>query len=485
MKKIFVIASLFFSILSAVAQSAGSMKAVTLQEAVAFALENNNTMKNAQLDQKIAKARNWEIMATGLPNINAEAGYTYYFKRPVSPAFNDFFSDTTTASSKVFSYLASQDPNIGAILYQSALASKDNEFSFVLPHNLSASLTVSQLIFDGRYFIGLKATKDFTKSARLQKDLSQQDIKYNVIKAYHQAAAANEAVIKLNENLKLIQRLLSDTRAIFGEGLIEELDVDRLALTESQLQSQITLQTQMARVALDNLKFQMGMDLNDDLMLKDNLEDLRAQLKIEADTKLDVTQRVENELLETVYRIRGYDVAQRKSGYFPSMFAFLNYGWQAQGKSFNGLFKSTTTTFPDGDTRKRTQWFDQGLVGLTLKIPIFDSGARLANMNQAKFDQEKTKNDLENFKRAAELQFRASRSAFESALVDEANNKRSTELSEKIFKTNQIKYKEGVGSSFELVQSETENSANHLKRIQSVLSLLNAKADLDKALGVK
>ncbi|MBP7388947.1 MAG: hypothetical protein KA841_01005, partial [Chitinophagales bacterium] len=60
MKKIFVIASLFFSILSAVAQSAGSMKAVTLQEAVAFALENNNTMKNAQLDQKIAKARNWE-----------------------------------------------------------------------------------------------------------------------------------------------------------------------------------------------------------------------------------------------------------------------------------------------------------------------------------------------------------------------------------------------------------------------------------------
>ena len=279
--------------------------------------------------------------------------------------------------------------------------------------------------------------------------------------------------------------MLTDTRAVFGDGKIDQLDLDRLALTESQLQSQITLQTQMARVAVDNLKFQMGMDLNDELLLKDNLDDLRAQINIEVEYKLDVTQRVENDLLETVYRIRGYDVAQRKSGYFPSMFAFLNYGWQAQGSDFGGLFKSTTTTFPDGDTRKRTQWFDQGLVGLTLKIPIFDSGARLANMKQAQLDQEKTKNDLENFKRAADLQFRASRSAFESALVDEANNKRSTELSSKIFKTNQIKYKEGVGSSFELVQSETENTVNQLKRIQSVLSLLNAKADLDKALGVK
>ncbi|MBK7147325.1 MAG: TolC family protein [Bacteroidetes bacterium] len=124
-------------------------------------------------------------------------------------------------------------------------------------------------------------------------------------------------------------------------------------------------------------------------------------------------------------------------------------------------------------------------MGVTLKLPIFDSGSRLANMKQGKIDMLKTKNDLENFKNAAELQFRASKSAFESALVDEANNKRASELSEKIFKTNQIKYKEGVGNSFELVQSENDNATNHIKRIQSVLSLLNAKADLDKALGVK
>lgn len=487
MKKISIafIILLCSALFASAQQQPKEVKALTVKEAVDYALEFNNSMKNARLDQDIAKARNWEIMSTGLPTVSAEMGYNYYFKQPVSPAFNQFFSDTTSSTAQVFSYLANQDPNIANILYKSLIQSKDAQFSFVLPHNFNSSLSVSQLIFDGRYFIGLKATKDFTKVARLQKDMSEQDVKYNVMKAYYQAAAAGEGAAKLGENLKLVQRLLTETRAIFNEGLIEELDVDRLALAESQLQSQITLQTQMARIALDNLKFQIGMKLSDELLLKDNLEDLRAQVLIETPDNFDPAMRVEHELLETTIRIRGYDYQQRKSGYFPSMFGFLNYGWQAQAGSFGDFFKSTTTTYPDGDTRKSNPWFDQGMVGVTLKIPIFDSGARLANMKQAKIEGLKTRNDLENFKNASELQFRVAVSSFESALIDEANNSRSSQLSEKIFKTNEIKYKEGVGNSFELVQSENDNATSHLRRIQSILNVLNAKADLDKALGVK
>jgi outer membrane protein TolC len=484
MKRRWLIIPFLFTAVSICAQPA-SVRAVTLKEAVDYAMEFNNTMKNARLDQDYTKAYNREIMATGLPNISAELGYNYYFKRPISPAFNQFFADTNNSSAKIFNYLASQDPNIQNILYNSLIASKDAAFSFVLPHNISSSITISQLIFDGRYFIGLKATKDFTRVARLQKNLSELDVKYNVIKAYYQAAAANEVVLKLGENLKLVQRLLSETRAIFQQGLIEELDVDRLALAEAQLQSQITQQQQLAKLAYDNLKFQMGMSLKDELVLKDNLDDLRAQITVDAQPTFDATKRIETDLLETTIRIRTYDIAQRKSGYFPSMFAFLNYGWQAQANNFGDFFKSTTTYYPDGDTRKSTRWFDQGLVGVTLKLPIFDSGARLANMKQAKVNRQKTINDLENFKNAAELQYRAALSSFESALIDEANNKRTTELSEKIFITNQIKYKAGVGSSFELVQSENENATNHVKKIQSTLAVLNAKADLDKALGIK
>ncbi|MCS6933940.1 MAG: TolC family protein [Chitinophagales bacterium] len=461
------------------------VKALTLQEAVRFALQNTNTAKNARLNEELVRARNWEITATGLPTLNAEFGYAYYYRRPISPAFNMFFADTTSAQSKIFRHLAQQDPVIGQILYQNAIASKDMEFSFVLPHNINSSLTISQLLFDGRYLIGLKATRDFSKTARLQTELSDIEIKYNVTKAYYQAAAASEIVRLLNQNLQIIEKLLSDTRAVYKEGLLEELDVNRLELAEAQLKSQINLQKQLAKVALDNLKFQMGMRLNDELVLKDNLEDLRAAITLEVEPKFDINKRPEKELLETAIKLRGYDVAQRRSGHFPTLFAYLNYGWQAQANSLRQIFETTVITYPDGDTRRQNQWFDQGLVGVTLKVPIFDSGSRMASVKQAKLELQKMQNDLENFKNAAELQYRAYRSAFDAALIEEVNQQRAAELSEKIFKTNQIKYKEGVGNSFELVQSENDFATNQIKRVQSVLNLLNAKADLDKAMGIR
>jgi outer membrane protein TolC len=484
MKKLLFVLSSFVLWQHADAQT-GGWQSFTLQEAINYALQNNVKVKNAIADEKIAKARNWEIITTGLPQISAEAGFQYFFKRPVSPALSEIFSDTTSATNKVFGYLASQNPAIGGILAQSAIDSKDQEISFVLKNNFSSNLTVSQLIFDGRYFIGIKATKDFTRSAALQKQLSDIDVKYNVAKAYYQAATAQESKGLLSENLKLVEKLLNDTREVYKEGLIEELDVNRLELVQSQLQSQINLQNQLAQVALDNLKFQMGLPLADEILLKDDINTLKTSIGVDNNSTLDVTQRSEYELLQTAIRIRGYDVAQRRSGYFPSLFGFLNYGWQAQSNNFGDLFRSKTTTYPDGDTRTRNQWFDQGLVGITLRIPIFDAGQKMANVKQAKLEQQKTMNDFENFKNAAELQFRASKSSFTAALFDEANNQRAVSLSEKIFKINQIKYKEGIGNSFELVQSETEFTTNQLKYMQSVLNLLNSKADLDKALGIK
>ena len=95
------------------------------------------------------------------------------------------------------------------------------------------------------------------------------------------------------------------------------------------------------------------------------------------------------------------------------------------------------------------------------------------------------KNDFENFKNAAELQYQSAQTTFNSALADEVNSQKTMGLSKKIFNKNQIKFTEGVGSSFELVQSETDYVTNQLKYTQSIMNLLNAKADLDKAIGVK
>lgn len=462
----------------------------SLNEAVNYAIQNNKAAKNAKLDIDNAKWRNHEIVAQGLPQIASSIDYSYYFKKPELPGLSKIFSDTSSSNYKVFSYLAAQgaaagDNTIVNILTQSAIDSKDKKVSFNLSHNLSASLQLTQLIFDGRYVFGIQATKDLMKTARLSLQMSEVEIKYAVTKAYYQAQASEEAKSLLANNLKLIEKLLADTRSIYKEGLIEELDVNRLELVQANLESQINNTNKMAEVALANVKFQMGMPLDEVIVLKDHLDELKAALVPDLAAQFDPTLRIEYQLLEGAIKLQGYDIKQKRVGYFPSLYGFMNYGWSAQSDKFSDIFKKETTYYPDGDSRSRSPWFDQGLVGISLKIPIFDSGLKMAQVKQAKIEQTKRRNDFEGFKNASQLQFVSAQSTFASALSDELISTRTEELSKKIFEKNSIKFKEGVGSSFELVQSETDFVTNQLKHIQSVMNLLSTKADLDKAMGVK
>lgn len=467
MKKTLLLAITLFFAATGFSQVA-TVKAYTVKEAVDYALQYNNTVKNAKLDVDKAKWRNYEIYTTGLPKISANFDYTYYFKPPISPALGKAFSGGILGD--VFGYLAQNDPSggLGAILSR-----PQTPVSFVLPHNISTGVQVNQLLFDGRYVFGVKAAKDLTKTARLSADMSDIEVKYSVMKAYYQAAAALEGKTLLADNLKLIDKLLDDTRKTYQEGLIEELDVNRLELAQATLSSQIALQNQMAEVALANLKFQMGISLNEEIILKDRLDELKTEVQSTLGiTQFDPKNRIEYQMLETGIKLKGFEMWSQRVQYFPSLYAFMNYGWQSQAQASKDIFK-------------KDSWFDQGLVGLTLKIPIFDSGEKMAQVKQTKLDQQKLKNDFENFKNASDLQFRAAQSSFASALTDEANSRRANDLSKKIFDRNTIKYKEGVTNSFELQQSQQELVTNQLKFIQSSLNILNTKADLDKALGIK
>ncbi|MDB5281891.1 MAG: outer rane efflux protein, partial [Bacteroidota bacterium] len=159
-------------------------------------------------------------------------------------------------------------------------------------------------------------------------------------------------------------------------------------------------------------------------------------------------------------------------GYYPSLNGFLNYNWGVQEEKFGDMFIGKN-------------WFPTGIIGLSVKVPIFDSGLKWAQVKQTKVDQLKLVNDLDNFKNAAQLQYQSAQSSYNTALSDEVISQKTLDLSKKIFNTNSIKFKSGVGSSFELQQSEQEFATNQLKHMQSIMNLLVAKSDLDKALGVK
>ncbi len=447
-----------------------SVSAYTLKEAIDYALQNNVNAKNAKLDVKKAKAYNLEILTQGLPNLSGSFEYDYYFKTPLVPAVSQIVapgSPFATALSQLSQH--SNDPALVNTL--NSLGGGFTNISFVLPNDISTGITLTQLLFDARYVFGIKARKELLLSSRQQSDLSDQDIRTNITKAYGQAEAAQEAKSLLLDNKKIVDKILSDTRAVFAQGLTEELDVNRLELAQANLDMQINQQNNLAEVALANLKFQMGLNLDETIILKDKLEDLRNGVVPQQNT-FDPKNRVEYQLLSTAIVLDGYNIKAKRSGYYPSLGGFLNYSGNVQTQSFSDMFKGSN-------------WYPQGIVGIKLNVPIFDSGLKYAQVQQVKLEQMKRQNTRDNFVQGANLQYQSALSTFNAALGDEVNAQKTLDLSKKIFSTNQAKFKQGAGSSFELQQSEQEYATNQLKQIQSIMNLLNAKADLDKAMGVK
>lgn len=414
---------------------------LTLEQAQAYALEHNVTILNAALDMKITKMRVLEIITTGLPQISANLNYRNNFQLPVS------------------------------IIPAGAIGNpEDLEVTFGTSNNATLSFEVNQLLVDGRYFIGLKANKAFLSVSSDQKELSEIEVRQQISTAYYGALVAEESRRILETNLVTIERLLFETNQLYEAGLAEELDVDRLSLSLSNLRSAYTEATFGAALTLNVLKYQMGMPMEQPIKITGNLNDLLASNADTSFGQFNHESRVEYNLLKTQYEIRKYDAQQVRANYMPSLVGFFGYGFNAQRQSFN---------FFDMDE----PWFRNGYFGFQLNIPIFDSYKSGAVYQQKKLDMMKIQNNITNFKEQATLQYNNALTEFKNAALDYETQKRSLELAQKIFNKVTIMNREGLASSLELADAESSLTQTQANYTNAIYNLLVKRIAVEKALG--
>jgi outer membrane protein TolC len=200
---------------------------------------------------------------------------------------------------------------------------------------------------------------------------------------------------------------------------------------------------------------------------------------------LITSQRIESDLLQTSIKLHNFDRLQKQAGFYPSIYLSGSFGGGSQVENFGDFFRKQTIVNIDNTVNHPSNWFMQSIVGFTIRIPIYDGGQKGASVKQAKIEIQKAKNDLENFKNQSSLQVEAAKTTFLTNLIEEENAKQSMMLNNKIFNKTQVKFKEGLGSSFELIQTQQDQTTNQIKYYTAVKNVLDSRADLDKALGIK
>ncbi len=421
--------------------SAQEEKAYSIKDAINYALQNNVNVKNSKLEYLSTKKKVQEVTSIGLPNINAGAEYTNFFELPVQLIPGELIGQPGTSA----------------------------ELKFGKPQNFKLGFDASQLLFDGRYIVGLKATKDLVLTSQQAITKSEIDTRKQVMNSYYGALIAQESYKMVQSNVTTLERILYETKELYKQGFVEELDVNRLELALSNLQTTIKDIANKSNNASDALKFNMGIDINENIVLTEHLDDLLANASPLIDLSFLPENRIEYTLLNSQKTLLGYDVKQKKMGYYPTMFAFFSYYANAQRDKFN--------FWNDG------KWFRNGLWGISLKVPIFDGLNKDAQIQQAKIKQAEAINTLENFKQGSQLEVSVAKNNYEHALDALADQKKNMELAKKIQDKSLIMFKEGVGTSYVLAQSDADLVTAQLNYIQATYAVLTSKTDMEAALG--
>lgn len=382
-------------------------QAFSLKQSIDYALQNQLSLKNAQLATKSAKAQVGAIRAIGLPQINGGAQLIDNVKLQKSLVdFSGFAGPSLDPFVITQQDLTNLEGGNNIVLtpnYTPAPKPEKPQYTplaFGLQYGGSAAITASQLLFDGSYLLGLKAAKVYTDLSAKQLMQTEQQVIENVSKAYYGVLVVSERIAVLDQNLKRLEAVLRETREINRQGFAEKIDVDRLQVSYNNLKVEKDKAERLRIVTTDLLKFQMGMEIQEPITVTDRLADIVVDAELAATNNFNYSQRIEYSILETQRSLANLDVKNKQAGYYPKLLLNAQYGINGSSREFNDLMQLRTKT--KGDLYQN--WFDFASVGLSLQVPIFDGLRKKYEVQQAKIAVETANNGFKVLKQSIDLQ---------------------------------------------------------------------------------
>jgi len=422
----------------------GQKLAVSLDQAVEIALDSSYAVRDADFNLEKKQREVQEVLSIGFPQVSGQAEFQNFLDIPVSLVPAEFFGGE---------------------------AGEFAEVQFGVNYNLTGSITASQLIFDGTYFVGLQAAKTVVELSRVEKSKAEQEIRVATAEAYYTALLARENYNILTENVENLERTLEETRALYESGLTEEQDVDQLELNRNKLIINRDNTERFLNISKQSLLYIMGLPVDQDIELTDDIESLvrlnnSPEYLVESP---DFLTHPDYLLAKTNVEIQKLQIKGDQAAFYPSLTGFFTHQQVGQSNEFN--FFGTDAP-----------WFPTTIVGLTLNVPIWSSLQRKRKLQRSQIALMQSELQLQQTQDALDLEVQRARSNYEAALKNWENQKNSYELAKKINRKTTVKYTEGVADSFELNITENQLLQEQTRYIQAALDLLNAKQALDKAL---
>lgn len=424
---------------------------LSVSDAQEYALRNNRMIESSRTDINIAQKQVWETIASGLPQINFAANYMHQFVVPklsFGPVLdvNSLPDGVLTRTDILNAYKESPPISLG------------------VKNNTTFDFTLSQLIFSGEYLVGLQAMKVLKSVSEKTLEKTEDQTREAVATSYYLILVLEENARVLEDSHKATEKIYNELAGMNKEGFNEETDVDQMKISLSNIETLLNSVKSQREISMKLLKFQLGLDFDQPVSLTDSLGGIVNQGNVQymSNTEFNINNSIDYQLASTQEKISALMLRRQKSKLLPVISGFYRHQEQTNAPAFNFAVKD--------------------VAGISLSLPIVTSGQRMATISQAKFDLYKSRLAKTDAEQGLTMEFETARSTYETAFSNFKTNEESMNLSKKVYERTVIKYREGVSSSFELSQNQAQFLTAESNYYNSLLSLLNAKAKLDRIL---
>ena len=413
----------------------------TVDEAVVFALENNKNSIYAEKNVLISQKEKWETIAVGLPQISSFFEFNNRIKDPISLIPAEFFGG-----------------NEGEFA----------EISFGTKQSISGELILNQLLFDGSYLIGLQSIELFLQLSSQAKIKTDLEVKRQVINAYGNALVSAERVKILVNNLNNVKKTLIETKKIYENGLTEIENVEQLTITTSSIKNSLNYAEKFELLSLNILKLLLGIELSDILILNDNIETIAIKNINPSlvNQEFEISENIDYKIALNASEGNKKRLQLEKFKSLPTISAYIS-------GSYNGYNESFRITNP------KQNWYGSSQLGINMSLPIFSSLKRTASTQKAKIELDKALLNLKETENTLNLEVEKAKSDYTYSINNYETALKNLTLAESIEKKNQIKFYEGLASSFDLRQAQNQLYAIQNEYLEATLKIIENKINLE------
>ena len=404
----------------------------SLSEARSYALDNSPILLNSARDVEIAKKRIWENTASGLPQANLNSSYAY------SP-------ELAGLSDQLGEFIPDFNPN-------------DLKTSFLM------SVQVNQLLFSGQYIVGLHASKVYAGLSRLADSKSKTGLTESITNTYFTALVARESVIILDSTQAAVEKTLYETEQMFKNGFVEATDVDQLKILVSNIKSTRSVATRQIELMERMLKYQMGLPINKPVILTDNIDFLVSNMNLEAAIadSFRLEKNIDYNMLDTQEKLMKLNLQLTMAQFLPTVSGYYSYYKSLDNNFFNDQSPNT--------------------FGLSLALPLFSSGQRMSQVSQRRIEFMKAQTTKQMAAESLSLEYETALSNYFSAQNIYTLQKENRDLSLRIYKKSITKFREGIGTSLDLNQTQSQYFDAEGNYFNALISLVSAKSRLESLL---